>query len=89
MDTIRVTASKMIVELESVLEKQQEVEKADVTMAADEVGGRAAGSEKKELVGDKKASLMDKLKSKLNIVSSQPKGEKALENKVKTPEIAR
>jgi len=36
-----------------------------------------------------KISLMDKLKSKLNIVSSQPKVEKALENKVKTPEIAR
>ena len=36
-----------------------------------------------------KISLMDKLKSKLNIVSSQPKVEKAFENKVKTPELAR
>ena len=36
-----------------------------------------------------KISIMDKLKSKLNIVSSQPKGEKALENKVKMPELAR
>ena len=42
-----------------------------------------------ELAGDKKTSLMDKLKSKLNIVSSQQKVEKALENKVKTPELAR
>ncbi len=89
MDTIRVTASKMIVELESAMEKQQEVEKADAAIEVAEAGGRAAGSEKKELVSDKKASLMDKLKSKLNIVSSQPKVEKALENKVKTPEIAR
>ena len=89
MDTIRVTASKMIVELESAMEKQQGIEKADVAMEVDEGGGHAAGSEKKELVSDKKASLMDKLKSKLNIVSSQPKVEKALENKVKTPEIAR
>ena len=81
MDTIRVTASKMIVELESAMEKQQEVEKADVAIGVVEAGGRAAGSEK--------TSLMDKLKSKLNIVSSQPKVEKALENRVKTPEIAR
>ena len=88
MDTIRTTASKMIVELESALEKQQEVEKADVAMAVDEAGGRDARSEKLELVGDKKTSLVDKLKSKLNIVSSQPKVEKALE-KVKTPELAR
>ncbi|MBE5860625.1 MAG: hypothetical protein E7301_10965 [Butyrivibrio sp.] len=89
MDTIRVTASKMIVELESAMEEQQEAEKADVDMEIAEAGGRAAGSEKKELVSNKKASLMDKLKSKLNIVSSQPKVEKTLENKVKTPEIAR
>ena len=89
MDTIRVTASKMIVELESAMEKQQEIEKADVTMKVAEAGGRAAGSGKEELAGDKKASLIDKLKSKLNIVSSQLKVEKALENKVKTPEIAR
>ena len=81
MDTIRTTASKMIVELESAMEKQQEIEKADVIKEVVEVGCRAAGSEK--------TSLMDKLKSKLNIVSSQPKVEKVLENKVKTPEIAR
>ncbi len=73
----------------SVLEKQQEAVRGDVAMAADEVGVLAAGLGKKELVSDKKASLMDKLKSKLNIISSQPKVEKALENKVKTPEIAR
>ena len=66
----------MIVELESAMEKQQEVEKADVAIEVAEGGGRAVGSEKKELVSDKRASLMDKLKSKLNIVSSQPKVEK-------------
>ena len=79
----------MIVELESALEKQQEAEKTDMAIGVAEVGTLAARSEKLEIAGDKKASLMDKLKSKLNIVSSQPKVEKALENKVKTPEIAR
>lgn len=89
MDTIRATASKMIVELESALERQQVAERGDAAMAVDEAGVYAAESVKRELIADKKTSLMDKLKSKLNIVSSQPKVEKVLENKVKTPEIAR
>lgn len=58
-------------------------------MAVTETCVFAAGSEKLKLADDKKISIMDKLKSKLNIVGSQPKVEKALENKVKTPKIAR
>jgi Zn-dependent peptidase ImmA (M78 family) len=89
MDTIRVTASKMIVELESAMEKQQEAEKKDVAMAVAESSILVVGSEKMNLVDEKKTSIMDKLKSKLNIVGSQQKAEKALENKMKTPELAR
>ncbi len=36
----------MIVELESAMEKQQEVEKADAAIEVAEAGGRAAGLEK-------------------------------------------
>lgn len=89
METIRKTASKMISDCECAMAKQQEAEKSDMVIGVAETGSLAAGSEKLEIAGDKKVSLMDKLKSKLNIVSSQPKVEKALENKVKTPEIAR
>ncbi len=58
-------------------------------MTVSESGILAVGSEKLKLADDKKISIMDKLKSKLNIVSSQPKVEKDLENKVKTPKLAR
>ena len=89
METIRKTASKMICDCECAMAKQQEAEKSDAAIAVTEAGILAVGSEKMKLAGDKKTSIMDKLKSKLNIVGSQQKAEKALENKVKTPELAR
>ncbi len=89
METIRKTASKMISDCECAMAKQQEAEKSDMAMEVTEAGIIAAGSEKRMSADDKKISIMDKLKSKLNIVGSQPKVEKTLENKVKTPELAR
>ena len=89
METIRKTASKMICDCECAIAKQQEAEKSNVAMTVSEAGILAAGFEKLKFADDKKISIMDKLKSKLNIVGSQPKVEKALENKAKTPELAR
>lgn len=89
METIRKTASKMICDCECAMAKQQEAEKTDAAMAVAEASILAAGSEKMKLADNKKSSIINKLKSKLNIVGSQQKVEKALENKVKTPELAR
>ncbi|SFC56297.1 ArdC family protein [Butyrivibrio sp. YAB3001] len=89
MEIIRKSASKMICDCECAMAKQQEAEKKDVAMVMAEANILVAGSEKMKLADDKKSSIMDKLKSKLNIVGSQQKVEKALENKVKTPELVR